>query len=460
MLLGIVKLRRSIRRERRLNANSFLSEDQELLDAMNDWGGERRKVKDLADVMKPNIFRRIYVLDPSRGTPYVSPADMDRTDYPASRLISNSQGDRFDALRLTTGMIVITRSGMNLGWAMIIRGDMDGYIGTEDLIRIRPHDTNERGYIGAFLASQIAYHSVRQAISGGSIKHIEPRDVDALDIPWPSESTRRTIGKAYVRAAELRAESTVLIHQATDTVFQSAGIKDIDEGEWFGEGRELGFIGNVRPRTLRAWNLSQKAQRVSRKIYESGANALGTLVKPGTLRKGPGFKRIPVHEGHGVHLIGQRQLFRFRPRPKHIARRGVPESAFCEPGTTLIAARGTFGEAETYGRAQYVSRLTSAWLFSNDILRIVPSDKLMSGWLYAFMRSRAAFRLVRATATGSKQQDLHPDALAEIPVPRGTKAAIQRVNELIQRAFELRDEAYQLESNALDGIVALVRENA
>lgn len=460
MLLGIVKLRRSIRRERRLNANSFLSEDQELLDALELWPGEKKSIGDIATTYRGPIFKRNYVNNPDFGYPYVSAADIDRSDYFGSRLISRAQGTVLDRLRLNAEMIIVTCSGMNLGWSMLSRHDLNGVIGSHDLIRVIASNTEDRGYLGAFLGSQLGWFSVRQSISGGSVKHIEPPDVDRLQIPWPSKDIRKGISESYLRAAELRAESTLLIRQATDDVFSSVGLHDIDEGEWFGEGRELGFVGSVRPRTLRAWNLSQKAQRVSRKIHESGANALGTLVKPGTLRKGPGFKRIPVHEGHGVHLIGQRQLFRFRPRPKHIARRGVPESAFCEPGTTLIAARGTFGEAETYGRAQYVSRLTSAWLFSNDILRIVPRDKLMSGWLYAFMRSRAAFRLVRATATGSKQQDLHPDALAEIPVPRGTKAAIQRVNELIQRAFELRDEAYQLESNALDGIVALVRENA
>ncbi len=458
MLLGTVKIRRSLRRERRLNANSFLCEDQELLDALRDWSGERRTVKDLASVVKPNIFRRIYVLDPSRGAPYVSPADMDRTDYPACRLISNAHGDRFDQLRLTTGMIVMSRSGMNLGWSMIIRRDMEGFIGTEDLIRICPHESKDCGYLGAFLASPIAYYAVRQAISGGSIKHIEPRDVDALDVPWPPERTRAKIGQAYVRAAELRAESTLMIHAATDLVFSTAGISDIDEGEWFGEGRELGFAGKVRTRTLRAWNLSEKARKVAERIQKAGGVPLGSLVRPGTLRKGPGFKRIPVDNGFGVHLIGQRQLFRFRPRPKHIARRGVPESAFCSPGTTLVAARGTFGEAETYGRAQFVSELTSAWLFSNDILRIVPREEILSGWLYAFMRSRSAFRLVRAVATGSKQQDLHPDGLAEIPVPKGTDSAMHEVNDLIHRAFELRDTAYREETRALDQVVAIVRE--
>ena len=458
MLLGTVKLRRSLRRERRLNANSFLSEDQELLDALEMWPGDKKGVGNIASTFRGPIFKRNYVNDPNYGLPYVSAADIDRSDYFGSRLISRSQGAVLDQLRLSADMIIVTCSGMNLGWSMLSRRDLAGVIGSHDLIRVIADDSEDRGYLGAFLGSRLGWYSVRQSISGGSVKHIEPPDVDRLQIPWPSKSVRKTISDAYLQAAELRAQSTSLIHQATEQVFRSAGIEDLDEGDWFGNGRELGFTGHVRKRTLRAWNLSEKARMVATKINAAGASQLCSLVKPGTLRKGPGFKRIPVDEGFGVHLIGQRQLFRFRPRPKHIARRGVPESAFCLPGTTLIAARGTFGEAETYGRAQYVSELTSSWLFSNDILRVVPRVENLSGWLYAFLRSRSAFRLIRSVATGSKQQDLHPEGLAEIPVPNGSKADKQHVNDLITQAFELRDTAYQGESKALDQIVALVKE--
>jgi len=460
MLVGRVTQKRLVHRERRLNANSFLSQDQALLDSLQMWSGPRRSMSDLATATKGNIFKRTYVLSPALGSTYVSAADMDRSDYAGSRLISNAQCARFDELRLTQNMVVMTRSGMNLGWAMLVRRDMDGFIGSDDLIRITTHDSEERGYIAAFLASRLGWFSVRQSISGGSVKHIEPPDVDRLQVPWPLKGVRRRIGDDFVRAAELRANSTDLIREATDEVFSCVGLQDLDEGEWARRGRELGFVARVRQRTLRAWNLSKKAAGIAYGIQHAGSRPLGDFVMPGTLRKGPSFDRIPVAPGYGVHLIGQRQLLRFRPRPKHIAKRGVPASAFCAPGTTLIAARGTFGEAETYGRAQYVSELTSAWLFSNDILRIVPREPHWSGWLYAFMRSRAAFRMVRAVATGSKQQDLHPIGLAEIPVPKGTPDAMERVNELVHKAFDLRDEAYCAESSALDGVLAVVSEDS
>lgn len=458
MLVGTVKLKRSLRRNRRLNANSFLSEGQTLLDAVKFWPHEKRQLEEVATAYRGPIFKRLYVTNPDIGLPYVSAADMDRSDYFGARLISKYQGAVLEQLRLTAEMIIVTCSGMNLGWSMLSREDLSDVIGSHDLIRVISDNDAERGFIGAFLASRLGWFSLRQSISGGSVKHIEPPDVERLVIPWPAKSVRDRIGVAYSRAAELRAESTELIRNATEYLFASVDSTDLDEGDWFGEGRELGFSGSVTQRSLRAWNYSEKARRVWGELRECDSKPLGELVKEGTLRKGPGFKRIPVSPGHGVHLIGQRQLFRFRPRPKHIARRGVPASAFCEPGTTLVAARGTFGEAETFGRAQFVSELTRAWLFSNDILRVVPKEREHSGWLFAFMRSRSAFRLIRSVATGSKQQDLHPQGMAEIPVPIAGKKEIRHVNELIQNAFRLRDEAYRAETQALDEIVDVIME--
>jgi hypothetical protein len=53
---------------------------------------------------------------------------------------------------------------------------------------------------------------------------------------------------------------------------------------------------------------------------------------------------------------------------------------------------------------------------------------------------------------------MHPAGVAELPVLNGSKATIAKVNDLIHKAFELRDEGYRLESSALDGIIALVKE--
>lgn len=105
-----------------------------------------------------------------------------------------------------------------------------------------------------------------------------------------------------------------------------------------------------------------------------------------------------------------------------------------------------------------MSRLTAEWLFSNDILRVVPSSEHHAGWLYAFLRSRTAFRLIRSLATGSKQQDLHPAKVPLIPVLQGSEDDYRTVNRLIAKAFRLRDEAYQLENGVMAELERMVKE--
>lgn len=459
MKVSLVPLKRVSVRAFRLNAGSFLSEDQELSDALALWPDKAaRPLDDVAQVYRGPIFKRNYVEDPKLGLPYVSASDVDRTDYWGVRLLGNTHGKLLEQLALHDNMAIVTCSGMNLGWSMLVRPDMDGVVGSHDLIRVIAKDANEHGFISAFLASRLGWISIRRSISGGSVKHVEPDDLKDIRIPWPEESIRRRCGTAFCRAAKLRAESSGLVGQATDMVFAANGVTDLDEGDWFRQGRELGFTASVSPYSVRGWNYSQKVQLIRRRIQERSAKPLQEWVLPGTLRKGPSFKRIDARGEHAVPLIGQRQLFRFRPRPKLIARSAIPAKAFCAAGTSLIASCGTFGESEVFGRVQYVSELTSRWLFSNHIVRVIPGDSCHSGWLYAYLRSRTAFRLLRSLATGSKQQDLHPVGLASLPVLQGKDAEYEEVGALVARAFQLRDEAYRLDDEAMTCLETLVRE--
>jgi type I restriction enzyme S subunit len=436
-----------------------LSEDQELSDAVALWPEKAsRSLGDLADVFRGPIFKRAYVEDSRYGVPYVSASDMDRTDYWGTRLLSTSHGDLLEHLALRKNMAVVTCSGMNLGWSMPVRSDMDGVIGSHDLIRVIAKDAREQGFIAAFLASRLGWVAIRQSISGGSVKHVEPDDLNRIKVLWPSEAIRRNHGKAFLCAADLRAESNVLIGQATQAVFAANGIRDQDEGDWFQQGRELGFTAPVSSHSLRGWNYSRKAHALRQLVEGTGSKPLGEWVRAGVVRKGPSFKRIEASGEHAVPLIGQRQLFRFRPRPKMIARSVLPRDPFCSPGTTLIASRGTFGESEVFGRAQYVSDITSQWMFSNDILRVVPANDDHAGWLYAFLRSRTAFRLIRSVATGSKQQDLHPGSVPLLPVLQGSDDDYRKVNRLVEKAFRLRDEAYRLEHDSMAELERMVKE--
>ena len=69
----------------------------------------------------------------------------------------------------------------------------------------------------------------------------------------------------------------------------------------------------------------------------------------------------------------------------------------------------------------YYWPLARDYVFSQHFLRIVSGDPDFPGaYLFAFMRSEAAFRILRSMSTGSKQQDIHEVLRQQIPVPECT----------------------------------------
>ena len=432
----------------RLNSGYYLSTNQVQFDALERWRASSVRIGDLAKVYKGNIFRRIFVDNVEASRAYVSASDLDRTDYWGHRRISTVHGDVLRKLELCSKMAIITRSGVNLGWGALVRPDLDGVVGSDDLIRVSTHGVDNAGYVAAFLCSSYGRLAVRRFTYGTSIKHVEPGHVAEILVPWPHESIRREIGEKFWGAAERRSRSSSLIEEATRVVFNSVGLRDLNEGEWNGLGRDLGFLAGVSHRSLRGWNYAPRARQLMNRLLAVKGQALGSLVLPGGLRKGPSFPRVDATARHAVQLINQRQLFRYAPDGRMVSRAQLPPKVFCEPGTVLIASTGTFGEAEVFCRAQYVSSRTSKWAYSNHILRVIVPPEL-SPWVYAFLRSRTAFRCLRSFATGSKQQDLHPEMLAELPVPMPPQTAQMRVQSLVLEAFRLRDAASELEDAAL-----------
>jgi type I restriction enzyme S subunit len=129
-----------------------------------------------------------------------------------------------------------------------------------------------------------------------------------------------------------------------------------------------------------------------------------------------------------------------------------------KPGTILIPSHGTLGERELYCRALIVSPRTSQYVFSGDFFRCAPlPGRIRPGFLYAFLRSRTAFRLLRSISIGSKQQAFHPELLQQLSVPRLQKQResaiadkVDRAVLLYDRALDCGDQARELVERSLD----------
>src|SRR5690554_4993219 len=141
----------------RLTGGFHLSEDQEAMAELKRAQVSKSPLGALCvenGLYKGQIFKRIFVADPENGLPYVSAKDLVRTRVRPANHISKGHGSVLDPLILRQDTVLVTRSGMNLGRAIRVRRDMDGFCGTDELIRLCGDSSRIRlGYLVAYLCT-------------------------------------------------------------------------------------------------------------------------------------------------------------------------------------------------------------------------------------------------------------------------------------------------------------------
>ena len=137
----------------------------------------------------------------------------------------------------------------------------------------------------------------------------------------------------------------------------------------------------------------------------------------------------------------------------------APGDIFAKDESVLVASQGTLGENEVFCRAILVTGTWLDYVYTQHFLRIVSGDPDFPGaYLFAFLRSEAAFRIFRSMSTGSKQQDIHEVLRRQIPVPECTPGDRERIAETVREAYRARDEADGLEDRAQELLDAAMRD--
>jgi type I restriction enzyme S subunit len=440
----------------RLTGGFYLSEDQKAMRTLRRFAGKADRLARLAadgGIFRGPIFKRQYVDDPQHGVPYVSANDLDRVFVEPAGYLSHRVGKVIEGLRLREGMILVTCSGMTLGKAIWARSEMEDLVASHDLIRIVANpEVVPPGYLYAFLASRYGRVSIRRQIYGGSVKHIEPEHLRELSVPRVDPGVEKRVDE-LVRVASSGLSAFVrTIRDCTADVLRGCGLEDPEPHRWAADERRLGWEETkTSSLSLRAMNSDPRAAAILEAISKRESTPLGSHCVPSLFKGRTVFKRIDSNSKHGCQLVGQRKAFRPRPHGRWISKRSIAGLGLQVPaGTTLIPSHGTLGENELYCRAVYVTERTSEFAFSGDFFRCVPGGApIHPGYLFAFLRSNLAFRLLRATSIGGKQQEQHPTMMWNLPIPRLAEEEEKRIGEMVDAAAKKYDVAMAAEDEAL-----------
>lgn len=155
------------------------------------------------------------------------------------------------------------------------------------------------------------------------------------------------------------------------------------------------------------------------------------------------FKRIYASDKNaGYPYLGASEALQFRPTSdRYVAKDHLPrnsEKHFVQKDWILMSCSGTVG------RSVITTKRLTRFFISDDLIRIVPTENLFVGYLYAFLNSWVGQALITKDQYGSAIKHLGSHHIANVSIPILPESQQELIHNEIIRAYDLREKANQL----------------
>ncbi|MBU0527093.1 restriction endonuclease subunit S [Candidatus Micrarchaeota archaeon] len=170
------------------------------------------------------------------------------------------------------------------------------------------------------------------------------------------------------------------------------------------------------------------------------------------------FKRIYVTDADGILFLGGKNIQQFDPPdPKYLSKKGHKERITREltihQNMILITCSGTVG------RVVLAPEHFEGIATSQHIIRIVPSEQINPGYLYAFLASDYGYQLIIRNKYGSVVDEIDDHQVSTIPIPLPDKETMDKIGNLVLEANDKLTQAYYLEKEAISQVEKLIIDN-
>lgn len=409
----------------------------------------------LCDAYRPGICKRIFVEKNGNAIDMFTPSQI--TDiYPkAEKYLSVNMGKKIADWFVKRGEILLTCSG-TIGNLSYVSETLSGKCISQNLIRLIPKNNMIGGYLYTFLKSHIGQLLLTRNNYGAVIQHIDPEHLQHILIPNAPDKIKEKIHNLIVKSYALRDESNELIDKATELLVEELKLPPISELKQDG-------IENEKSVNAFSIKLSDLSGRVDASYHVPIVDAIvehlrehaaevttvgderisENIILPGR------FKRVYVEEGYGRVFIGGKQLGELDPSNKkylslvHHGNR-IAEQLELHENMTLITCSGTIGKVALVGKHW------ENWTANQHVIRIVPTNLNIAGYLYIFLSSDYGYPLITRFTYGSVVDEIDDKHVSKIPIPLLKNLKVQKeINDLALQANQKRYEAYLLEQEAL-----------
>lgn len=169
-------------------------------------------------VLHPERFKRVYVAD-GDGVPFFGGKGLTSIDPTNKKSISSTKhSKRIPGLVLHENMLLASRSG-TIGKVNIVPKHWQGWIATDDLLRIIPVSNEIAGYMYVWLISEYGRILIERFVYGSVVDHIEINHISKVPIPLlKNKELMKKINDLALEANNLRSEAYYLEQAAIEEV--------------------------------------------------------------------------------------------------------------------------------------------------------------------------------------------------------------------------------------------------
>ena len=204
----------------------------------------------------------------------------------------------------------------------------------------------------------------------------------------------------------------------------------------------------TRERRLDAKHYNLDGQKAKRRVLNCKFQKLALNSKTGfaSVWHRPRFRRIFVEEGIPIFTASQSRQHKPIPR-KFVSEKTDTnlDRLYLKKGQITMTCSGNIG------LVALVTNTLKSKLFSHDLMRIDCHDKLDTGYVYTFLKTKTGRAYVTTSKYGSVVSHIEPKHLTSVLIPDPPAEFKSRISKRANRVHALRDDANVLldHSNAL-----------
>lgn len=396
--------------------------------------------------------KREYIKDGQDAIGFLGSAEMLEINPKPVKFVSR---DYEKAYGVQSGDVLVSRSG-TIGNTTFVSKTLSKFCVSEHAIRICCNQFS--GYVYTFLHSDIGKNILESFTFGAVIDEIEPEHLRNVPIPNAPEALKQQIHDLIIASFDLRDQSNDLIDEAQELLYSELKLPRLAYIKPKQYDENAGFVNlSIRASQLdRRFDVSYHRPEIAMiiNILKQNAGKLTTLGDKQVSKDifvGNRFTRVYVSESEGTVYLNGKSILQLDPNgcnKKYLSlsqhEKQIKEQLTLRKNTILVTCSGTLG------KTVIVPNHWDGWTGTHDLIRIIPANEDIVGYIYCFLNSEIGKLLLLRGTYGAVIDHLEPCYLQQMVFPLLKNKKIQRaINDKILQANELRYQAYIKEQEAL-----------